>query len=155
MFSSTLVIALRTPRQAQEAATQGTPSSPSVFYWVGCAVGCVVIYVFSFFTLCVLTCYRAYDGLRLRIESAMRGWMDGFQVRCSFMIAVEAAAGAVFLHIIKPKPWVRRDGLSLGFLRSRIFQITMWPTWASVSAEQGPKEKMMKPATARLLPRAI
>ena len=33
------VIALRTPRQAQEAATQGTPISPSVFYWVGCAVG--------------------------------------------------------------------------------------------------------------------
>jgi hypothetical protein len=30
---------LRTPRQAQEAATQGTPISPSVFYWVGCAVG--------------------------------------------------------------------------------------------------------------------
>jgi Nucleotidyltransferase/DNA polymerase involved in DNA repair len=39
LFSSTLVIALRTPRQAQEAATQGTPISPSVFYWVGCAVG--------------------------------------------------------------------------------------------------------------------
>ena len=56
---------------------------------------------FSFFTLCVLTCYRAYDGLRLRIESAMRGWMDGFQVRCSFMIAVEAADRAVFLPIIK------------------------------------------------------
>ena len=47
----------------------------------------------------------------------MRVWMDGFQVRCSFMIAVEAAAGAVFLPIIKPKPWVRRDGLSLDFLR--------------------------------------
>ena len=112
LFSSALVIALRTPRQPQEAATQGTPISPSVFYWVGCAVGCVVIYVFSFFTLCVLTCYRAYDGLRLRIESAMRGWMDGFQVRCSFMIAVEAAAGAVFLPIIKLQLWVRRDGLS-------------------------------------------
>ena len=42
----------------------------------------------------------------------MRGWMDGFQVRCSFMIAVEAAAGAVFLPIIKPELWVRRDGLS-------------------------------------------
>lgn len=96
LFSSTLVIALRTPRQAQEAATQGTPISPSVFYWVGCAVGCVVIYVFSFFTLCVLTCYRAYDGLRLRIESAMRGWMDGFQVRWCFKIVVEAAAGGVF-----------------------------------------------------------
>ena len=111
-FLLPLVIPLRTPRQAQEAATQGTPISPSVFYWVGCAVGCVVIYVFSFFTLCVLTCYRAYDGLRLRIESAMRGWMDGFQVRCSFMIAVESAAGTVFLPIIKPEQWVRRDGLS-------------------------------------------
>ena len=42
----------------------------------------------------------------------MRGWMDGFQVRCSFMIAVESAAGAVFLPIIKPELWVRRDGLS-------------------------------------------
>ncbi len=31
-------IALRTPRQAQEAATQGTPISPSVFYWVGSAL---------------------------------------------------------------------------------------------------------------------
>ena len=36
LFSSTLVIALRTPRQAQEAATQGTPISPSVF--IGWAV---------------------------------------------------------------------------------------------------------------------
>jgi hypothetical protein len=36
-------IALRTPRQAQEAATQGTPISPSVFYWVGCAWDDVVI----------------------------------------------------------------------------------------------------------------
>ena len=140
-FLLPLVIPLRTPRQAQEAATQGTPISPSVFYWVGCAVGCVVIYVFSFFTLCVLTCYRAYDGLRLRIESAMRGWMDGFQVRCSFMIAVEAAAGAVFLPIIKLRSWVRRDGLSLDFQRSRGFPNSMWPHWASVSAEQGPKEK--------------
>ena len=131
-FLLALVIALRTPRQAQEAATQGTPISPSVFYWVGCAVGCVVIFVFSFFTLCVLTCFRAYDGLRLRIESAMRGWMDGFQVRCSFMKAVESAAGAVFLPIIKPKLWVRRDGLSLDFLRSRGFPNTMLPTRASV-----------------------
>ena len=57
----------------------GNTDFPLGFYWVGCAVGCVVIYVFSFFTLCVLTCYRAYDGLRLRIESAMRGWMDGFK----------------------------------------------------------------------------
>ena len=30
----------------------------------------------------------------------------------SFKIAVETAAGTVFLLIIKPKPWVRRDGLS-------------------------------------------
>ena len=30
-FLLALVIALRTPRQAQEAATQGTPISPSVF----------------------------------------------------------------------------------------------------------------------------
>jgi hypothetical protein len=50
--------------------------------------------------------------LRLRIKSAMRVWMDGFQVRWCFKIAVESAAGAVFLPIIKPKLWVRRDGLS-------------------------------------------
>jgi hypothetical protein len=40
-FLLSLVIALRTPRQAQEAATQGTPISPSVFIreavrWVRC-----------------------------------------------------------------------------------------------------------------------
>ena len=37
------------------------------------------------------------------------------------MIAVEAAAGAVFLPIIKLQSWVRRDGLSLDFLRSSDF----------------------------------
>ena len=54
LFSSTLVIALRTPRQAQEAATQGTPISPSVF--IGWAVRWDVslFTFFSFFTLCVL-----------------------------------------------------------------------------------------------------
>ena len=80
MFSSTLVIALRTPRQAQEAATQGTPISPSVFYWVGCAVGCVVIYGFSLFTLCVLTCYRAYEsGLEIADQvrnEGLDGWLS-------------------------------------------------------------------------------
>ena len=40
-FLLPLVIPLRTPRQAQEAATQGTPISPSVFFvldvrWVRC-----------------------------------------------------------------------------------------------------------------------
>ena len=35
------------------------------------------------------------------------------------------AAGAVFLLIIKPELWVRRDGLSLDFHRSRDFPITM------------------------------
>ena len=34
-FLLALVIALRTPRQAQEAATQGTPISPSVFIGLG------------------------------------------------------------------------------------------------------------------------
>ena len=48
----------------------------------------------------------------------MRVWMDGFQVRWCFKIVVETAAGAVFLPIIKPELWVRRDGLSLDFLRS-------------------------------------
>jgi hypothetical protein len=48
-FLLALVIALRTPRQAQEAATQGTPISPSVFYWVGCAVGKQVFFVLGIF----------------------------------------------------------------------------------------------------------
>ncbi len=44
-FLLALVIALRTPRQAQEAATQGTPISPSVFIaldvrWVRCFTFC-------------------------------------------------------------------------------------------------------------------
>ena len=55
----------------------------------------------------------------------MKVWMDGFQVRWCFKIAVETAAGAVFLPIIKPKLWVRRDGLSIDFQRSRSFPNTM------------------------------
>ncbi len=47
--------------------------------------------------------------------------------------------------------WVRRDGLSLDFLRSRNFTNTMLPPRACVAAEQGPKEKKMKPATAATL----
>ena len=50
------------------------------------------------------------------------------------MIAVEAAAGAVFLPIIKPEQWVRRDGLSLDFLRSRGLPNTMLPPRACVAA---------------------
>ena len=57
--------------------------------------------------------------------------------------------------IIKPELWVRRDGLSIDFFAGEPPTSPMRPTWASVSAEQGPKEKKMKPATARLLPRAI
>ena len=45
-FRLPLVIPLRTTRQAQEAATQGTPISPSVFYWVGCAVGIICFCTF-------------------------------------------------------------------------------------------------------------
>ena len=56
----------------------------------------------------VLSCLRWFEiADRVRNER-----VDGFQVRCSFMIAVESAAGAVFLPIIKPELWVRRDGLS-------------------------------------------
>ena len=62
-----------------ENANYNFADFPLGFYWVGCAVGCSLFTFFSFFTLCVLTCYRAYDGLRLRIESAMRYWMDGFK----------------------------------------------------------------------------
>ena len=58
------------------------------------------------------------------------------------------AAGAVFLLIIKPKPWVRRDGLSLDFHAGELPTSRMLPPRASVSAEQGLKEKCMKPATA-------
>ena len=77
--------------------------------------------------------------------------MDGFQVRCSFMIAVEAAAGAVFLLIIKPELWVRRDGLSLSFHAGEPPASRMRPPRACVAAEQGLKEKCMKPATAATL----
>ena len=76
---------------------------------------------------------------------------ESFQVSRCFKIAVEAAAGAVFLHIIKLQSWVRRDGLSLDFLRSRGFLNTMLPPRACVAAEQGLKEKYMMPATAATL----
>ena len=62
-------------------------------------------------------------------------------MRWCFKIVVKTAAGAVFLLIIKPKAWVRRDGLSLGFHAGEPPTSQMRPTWASVSAEQGPKEK--------------
>ena len=65
------------------------------------------------------------------------------------------AAGAVFLPIIKPELWVRRDGLSIDFHAGVPPTSRMRPPRACVAAEQGLKEKMMKPATARLLPRAI
>ena len=51
------------------------------------------------------------------------------------MIAVEAAAGAVFLPIIKLQLWVRRDGLSLSFHAGEPPASRMGPLWASVSAE--------------------
>ena len=38
--------------------------------------------------------------------------VKGFLRMWSFKIAVETAAGAVFLPIIKLQMWVRRDGLS-------------------------------------------
>ena len=72
-------------------------------------------------------------------------------MRWCFKIVVETAAGAVFLPIIKLQLWVRRDGLSIDFLRSRDFPIDMWPHWACVAAEQWPKEKLKKPATAATL----
>ena len=74
--------------------------------------------------------------------------MDGFQVRWCFKIVVESAAGAVFLLIIKPKLWVRRDGLSLDFHAGEPPASRMGPHWACVAAEQGPKEKKKTPATA-------
>ncbi len=62
----------------------------------------------------------------------MRVWMDGFQVRWCFKIVVETAAGAVFLLIIKPKPWVRRDGLSSDFHAGEPPTSLMRPHWACV-----------------------
>jgi len=76
----------------------------------------------------------------LRIESAMRVWMDGFQVRWCFKIVVEAAAGVVFARL-GLQLWVRRDGLSLSFHAGEPPASRMGPLWASVSAEQGLKEK--------------
>ena len=56
--------------------------------------------------------------------------MDGFQVRWCFKIVVESAAGAVFLLIIKPKLWVRRDGLSIDFHAGEPPTSRMWTHWA-------------------------
>ena len=75
---------------------------------MGCAVGFVVIYVFYVMRANVLSSLRGFE-LADRVRNEV---LDGFQVRWCFKIVVEAAAGAVFLPIIKPKPWVRRDGLS-------------------------------------------
>ena len=55
--------------------------------------------------------------------------MDGFQVRCSFMIAVEAAAGVVFARL-GLQLWVRRDGLSSNFLRRIDFPSSVLLHWA-------------------------
>lgn len=63
-FLLALVIALRTPRQPQEAATQGTPISPSVFIrWVVRWVVSLFTF-FSFFTFYRPYVIRAYDGLK-------------------------------------------------------------------------------------------
>ena len=45
------------------------------------------------------------------------------------------------MPIIKLQSWVRRDGLSVDFHAGEPPTSPMRPTWASVSAEQGPKEK--------------
>ena len=55
---------------------------------------------------------------------------------------------ARFFARLRLQLWVRRDGLSSDFPRSIDFQINMWPHWACVAAEQGPKEKKKTPATA-------
>ena len=100
--------------------------------------------------LCI-SCYRAYEsGLEIADRVRNEG-LDGFQVRWCFKIAVEAAAGAVFLPIIKPKPWVRRDGLSIDFHAGEPPTCRMRPPRACVAAAQGLKEKYMKPATAATL----
>ena len=57
----------------------------------------------------------------------------------------------MFLPIIKPKPWVRRDGLSLSFHAGEPPTCRMLPPRACVAAEQGLKEKYMEPATAATL----
>ena len=60
----------------------------------------------------------------------MRSDNESFQVSKCFKIAVEAAAGAVFLPIIKLQSWVRRDGLSLDFHAGEPPTSRMWPHWA-------------------------
>ena len=76
---------------------------------------------------------------------------EGFQFRWCFKIVVRSAAGAVFLLIIKPELWVRRDGLSINFHAGEPPTCRMRPPRACVAAEQGLKEKYMKPATAATL----
>ena len=53
----------------------------------------------------------------------------------------------MFLLIIKLKSGVRRDGLSLDYHAGEPPTCLMWLHWASVSAEQGAKRKMMMPST--------
>ena len=62
-FLLQLVIPLRTPRQVQEAATQGTPISSSVFYWVCCAVSCLICY------FCSIN-YNVYNVFRITYYGA-------------------------------------------------------------------------------------
>ena len=102
--------------------------------------GLFVIYVFLVFYVIrtyVLSCLRWFEiADRVRNEG-----LDGFQVRWCFKIVVETAAGAVFLLIIKPKPWVRHDGLSINFHAGEPPTSRMLPHWACVAAEQWLKEK--------------
>ena len=55
------------------------------------------------------------------------------------------------MPIIKLQMWVRRDGLSLDFHAGEPPTCLMLPPRACVAAEQGLKEKYMKPATAATL----
>ena len=78
-FLLPLVIPLRTPRQAQEAATQGTPISPLGFLLGGLCGGLFVIYVFLVIYVMrtyVLSCLRWFEiADRVRNER-VDGWLS-------------------------------------------------------------------------------
>ena len=78
-FLLPLVIPLRTPRQAQEAATQGTPISPLGFLLGGLCGGLFVSYVFLVIYVMrtyVLSCLRWFEiADRVRNER-VDGWLS-------------------------------------------------------------------------------
>ena len=84
----------------------------------------------------------------------MRVWMDGFQVRWCFKIAVETAAGGVFAHHKASVVGKARRPFSRLSCRRAAYKPDEADLGKCLSGARA-KRKMMMPSTARLLPRAI